>query len=193
MCAGALSVDERNQLLDWHPSQELQSLLNVRSVIADDVAPAPPGNRVKTYADEPYYAFASYKRQDLARIAPIMQLVRDLGVPVWYDIEIPGGSEWDEVIEDRIAKSSFVIAFTSNAAIESKYVRREIKFADAIGLPVLGVLIENVELKHGLKMMMTQYQMLDAHARDFNTRLKQAVQRLFRNDKNGTSGGTWPR
>jgi hypothetical protein len=179
LCASALDADERDALLAWRPSYELAALLRERDADDEPAVAAAPAGGPRTYGGEARYAFASYKREELPLIAPIMQAIRDCGVPVWYDAHIPGGSEWDEVIEERLAQSAFVIAFTSAAAIGSKYVRREIKFADALDRPVLAIVLEDVRLGHGLQMMMTQYQMLDARAADFQPRLRQAVRSLF--------------
>jgi hypothetical protein len=123
--------------------------------------------------------FASYKRQDLPAIASVLNMVRGFGVPVWYDAHIPGGFEWDEVIEERLQKAKGILAFTSAAAIASRYVRREVKYADTLGRPVLGILLEDVKLRYGLEMMMTQYQMLDVRAANFESRLREAVTRIY--------------
>ena len=179
LCGGALSADERDALLGWCPSNELTALLHDSAIEEEAMPPMAAASGPQTYSGEARFAFASYKRQDLPAIAPIMRTIRECGVPVWYDAHIPGGAEWDEVIEDRLAHSTFVIAFTSAAAVASKYVRREIKFADALDRPVLAILLENVRLEHGLQMMMTQYQMLDARTRDFETRLRQTVRGMF--------------
>jgi hypothetical protein len=180
LCAGALSTEERDNLLAWHPSERLQTLLKSAELAQDDTALPPSGIAIDSYRGENRFVFASYKRQDLPLVAPIIQKVCGFGIPVWYDAQIPGGTEWDEVIEDRLTRSALILAFTSNAAVQSKYVRREIKFADAIDRPVLGILLEDVKLAHGLAMMMTQYQMLDARSREFDTHLLHAVRTLFR-------------
>ena len=179
LCAGALSAQERDDLLAWQPSDTLRNLLKSGECAEDDNAlpQAPPP--IEPYHGEKPFVFASYKRQDLPLVAPIIRKVRAFDIPVWYDVEIPGGTEWDEVIEDRLIRSAFVLAFASNAAVQSKYVRREIKFADAIDRPVLGILLEDVKLGHGLAMMMSQYQMLDARRSEFDMRLRQAVEALF--------------
>ena len=52
--------------------------------------------------------------------------------------------------------------FLTETALESKFVRREVKFADAINKPIVTLSLEPVELKYGLQMLLTQYQMLAA-------------------------------
>ncbi|MSO65689.1 MAG: toll/interleukin-1 receptor domain-containing protein, partial [Alphaproteobacteria bacterium] len=124
------------------------------------------------------YLFVSYKREDLDRIAPMLALLREAGQEVWIDQGIPGGSEWDEVLEEKIANCRALVSFLSQATIESKYCRREVKFADAVDKPILGVLLENVSLVHGLRMPLQQYQLLDARSDNFPSKLDAAMRRL---------------
>ncbi len=128
----------------------------------------------KPRSDGPY-VFVSYKHQDIARIAPVLALLEKSGERIWSDEGLTGGVEWDEELENRIANCRLLVAFLSQAAIESKYCRREVKFADAIDRPILGVMIEEVELAHGLRMLMQQYQMLDVRSGSFPARLDEAL------------------
>jgi hypothetical protein len=185
LCGIAVSSTERDRLLSWAPSPRLRSLVTTtRTAAPANTGQEPPlsdsevaGVPRPCDGVEPF-AFVSYKRQDFARIAPILRLVEQSGVPVWYDRGIPGGAEWDEVIEDRVSRARFVMLFASNAAVASKYVRREVKFADALDVPILSVALEDTTLAQGLRMLLTQYQMLDARDRDFAARLRTAIMHL---------------
>jgi TIR domain len=181
LAGAAQTADDRDALLNWQPDERLDRVLSPGDSVTDPLVPSfvpliPPP---QTYNGESRFVFASYKRQDLLTVGNVLKQVRSFGVPVWYDVQIPGGSEWDEVIEERLSNSKALLAFLSAAAIESRYVRREIKFADALGRPVLAILMEDVQLRHGLRMMMAQYQTLDLRAADFHPRLRYAVTRLF--------------
>jgi hypothetical protein len=185
LCGIAVSATERDRLLAWAPSPRLRSLAPAgpRVVPGAEAPECALGESDVAAAPRPYdgvqpFAFVSYKRQDFGRIVPILRLVEGLGMPVWYDRGIPGGAEWDEIIEDRLSRASFVMLFASDAAVASKYVRREVKFADALDRPILSVLLEDAALGHGLHMLLTQYQMLDARAHDFAVQLKGAVAHL---------------
>jgi hypothetical protein len=100
-------------------------------------------------------------------------------VPVWYDRGIPGGAEWDDVIEQQLSRSRVVLVCASQAAIASKYVRREVKFADALDVPILPVLLEDIVPVHGMAMLLAQYQMLDSRAADFPVRLRSSLAHLW--------------
>ena len=183
LCSVATSAAERDELLAWSPSPRLLDMIDTAGG-AQDVAPElPVPLHDGAMLPEPYdgpgaFAFASYKRQDLPRIASIVRMVQEMGVPVWYDRGIPGGAEWDDVIEERLVRAHFVIMFASQAAVDSKYVRREIKFADALDRPVLPILLEDATFAHGMRMLLTQYQMIDSRSQEFSRQLQSALTRL---------------
>ncbi len=123
------------------------------------------------------YIFISYKREDFPRIVSFLDRIVSWGYPIWYDRNIPGGAEWDALIEEKVSHCMAFIVFLSNAAVESKWVRREIKFADSEDRPILGIrLATDVQLKHGLKVVMNQYQMIDATEADFSEELRKAIE-----------------
>jgi hypothetical protein len=69
-----------------------------------------------------------------------------------------------------------VLLFISPSSISSKYVRREAKFADTLGKPIISVILEEANLSHGMRMLLTQYQMLNTAAADFEYQLFRALQ-----------------
>lgn len=132
--------------------------------------PPPPSN-------DKDFIFISYKRDDMPRILPFLHRIVSWGYPIWYDRGIPGGAEWDSLIEEKVLNCKALVVFLSEAAVESKWVRREIKFADSENRPILGIRLDkNVELKHGLKVVMSGYQMIDASNADFSDELRKAIE-----------------
>ncbi len=124
------------------------------------------------------FFFVSYKRDDWARIAPMVVLIGGHGFRVWYDRGIPGGAEWDALIEERVHACRWLLVFLSAAAMQSKHVRREVKFADRLDKPIVTVRLEEVPLGQGLEMLLGQYQMLDAGDADFEARLIRSLEEL---------------
>lgn len=123
------------------------------------------------------YIFISYKRDDLPRIISFMHRIVSWGYHIWYDRGIPGGAEWDELIEEKVSNCKLLLVFLSEAAVESKWVRREIKFADSEDRPIVGIRLDkNIELKHGLKVVMNQYQIINATSVDFSDQLRKAIE-----------------
>jgi hypothetical protein len=121
------------------------------------------------------YIFISYQHGDSDKVLPLIQLLQGWDVPVWYDRNIPGAVEWDAWLEDRLSAASLVLLCLSPGAVGSRYVRREVKYADALGKPVLAVKLEDTELAHGFAMLLTQYQMLDTRTPGFAYDLERAV------------------
>lgn len=187
LCGAALFSKERDQLLAWQPSPHLIELFaaeNKSQIVEISYKESQESNNLdllelpNSYLGENPFAFVSYKRQDLKRIAPIINQLWSNGIYFWYDRNIPGGSEWDEIIEEKISKSRIILLFVSQEAINSKYVRREVKFADALDIPVLPILLEDVKLSHGMNMLLTQYQIIDTRNINFSNKLFQALNLL---------------
>jgi hypothetical protein len=121
------------------------------------------------------FIFVCYKRENMSQIKPILLSLCASGCEVWYDKGIPGALEWDAAIEERIKNCKVFLLFLSQSSVDSKYVRREVKFADFCDKPILSVKLERVTLAHGLYMLLQQYQMLDATASDFASEIRSAL------------------
>jgi len=139
---------------------------------------APPADTIEPYDGDEPYIFVSYKRDDLERITPVLQRINSWGYRVWYDKGIPGGAEWDALIEQKLKGCILMLFFVSRGSVESKYCRREVKYTDQLNKPILSIRMEPVELAHGLEMLLTQYQMVDVGAQDFSGEIKRALQYL---------------
>jgi hypothetical protein len=86
-----------------------------------------------------------------------------LGYRIWYDKGIPGGAEWDALIEERIQRCAVVVLFLSQAAVQSKFVRREVKFADSLDKSIVAIRLDrDIVASNGMAMLLQQYQAIDA-------------------------------
>jgi hypothetical protein len=103
------------------------------------------------------------------------------GLPIWYDRGIYGGEEWDEVLERKIQDAGLILVFLSPAAVDSKYCRREIKFADAINRPLLVVTLEPTALQHGLAFLLQAIQQISARDAEFELLLDRSIRNLLGN------------
>ena len=61
--------------------------------------------------------FISYKREDEARVAPIMEGLRGAGLSVWWDREILGGEAWRRAISEQLESARCVIVVWSEASV----------------------------------------------------------------------------
>ena len=86
--------------------------------------------------------FISYKREDQeehGRVKPLADALRAEGYEVFYDVYVPPGSKWEDVLERKIADARAVIVLWSASSVESDWVKEEAEMAKAAGklIPVM--------------------------------------------------------
>ena len=119
-----------------------------------------PERTVSPYDGVGKYLFLSYVRADEESANSLMDKLVAAGYNMWYDADIPGGAEWDSIIETKIRGASGLILLLSPNAVESKFVRREVKFADRLDKAIVTVELQSAQLKYGLEMLLMQYQVV---------------------------------
>jgi TIR domain len=89
--------------------------------------------------------FISYKREDEARVAPIMKGLRDVGLSVWWDRDIAGGASWRQSIHEQLEAARCVIVVWSETSASplGEFVQDEAGRAKARGV-LLPVRIDRV-------------------------------------------------
>ena len=176
-CTMAATAEELTSLLAWKPSAALSSYVRVAAAPADEAMEARAG---VAHGPTPYgglepFVFVSYKHTDAGVVMPFLSDLQRDGIRFWYDRGIPGASEWMQVLEERIEKCRMLVIFLSQAAVDSKYVRREILMADALNKPILTLTLGTPELRWGLKLLLPQYQMEDVKARGVREMVRGAL------------------
>lgn len=107
--------------------------------------------------DQPYL-FISYCHKDKDVVLPVLRLLQDEGVRVWYDTGIDPGTEWPEVIADHLDQSSVFLAFISQKSLESHNCRKEFNFALMKNMPSLSVILEPMQFTPVMKLQMSSVQ-----------------------------------
>lgn len=87
--------------------------------------------------------FISYSRENREVAERVAHALGELGIDVWWDRDLPGGSAFAEVLEQRLAEARVVIVLWSEASIRSGFVRDESTRALEAG-KLLPVRIEEV-------------------------------------------------
>jgi hypothetical protein len=77
--------------------------------------------------------FVSYQRQDQARVKLVVQKLREAGLAVWWDQDIPPGAPWEGTIEAELHAAKAVIVAWSPAAVASDNVKAEARRARNAG------------------------------------------------------------
>jgi TIR domain len=94
------------------------------------------------------YLFVSYARDDLERVRPLVDAVREelalrsLPVSVWMDIaNLKPGEQWNAAISEALKAAVGFLFFLSPRSISSDWVRREVEIAatasDRLIIPVI--------------------------------------------------------
>lgn len=100
------------------------------------------------------YVFISYSHNDEQSVFEILNDMSNLDINYWYDKELVTGSEWPEILGERIMNCEMVMVMLSNSAVLSRNVRNEITMALNHNKKVLPVLIEDVVLSPGTKLQL---------------------------------------
>jgi formylglycine-generating enzyme required for sulfatase activity len=69
--------------------------------------------------------FFSYKREDRARVEPIVRLLERDGLKVWWDPDLAAGERFDEVIAEEIDAALCVMVAWSVHSVKAPWVRDE--------------------------------------------------------------------
>lgn len=101
------------------------------------------------------FVFVSYARVDGDRVFPVIDALVDRGLDLWVDRKIVGGDEWIAELEARIVACAGVLAFVSPNFGRSRYCRREVQYADALGKSIILVLVKQTELQGGLGFILS--------------------------------------
>jgi hypothetical protein len=85
--------------------------------------------------------FFSYSSADRERVRPIRDALIAQGFEVFWDQQVPAGTDWDTWIRQHLAKSKCAVAFWSAASVSSDNVRHEATVAKQQG-KLISVLLE---------------------------------------------------
>ncbi|GAA4669860.1 toll/interleukin-1 receptor domain-containing protein [Phytohabitans rumicis] len=92
------------------------------------------------------HVFLCYShRRDQAYAQRLASFLTRAGVPVWLDQEIITGHRWDQVIREKIDTCAAVVVVMTPAAEESRWVMREITYAEKADRPILPLLLSGRE------------------------------------------------
>ncbi len=75
--------------------------------------------------------FLSYKRQDEAAVGRLVKALREEGLSVWWDRDIPPDAPWEDTIEREHAAAKALVVCWSKAAVASENVKAEARRAKA--------------------------------------------------------------
>jgi hypothetical protein len=91
--------------------------------------------------------FFSYSRGNLLVVRSVAGELRRLGYRTWLDLEsLRPGERWREAIERAMAASDAMVYCISRLSLESAWTSVELRAARERGLPVVPLLVDDVEI-----------------------------------------------
>lgn len=104
------------------------------------------------YEGREHYVFISYAHKDSDRVLPIICMMHEHGIRVWYDGGIEWGEKWADVVGAHIRNCTYAICFLSPAFLNSKDCLNEIHMAGEENKGPLIAFLEQVQLPPGMQL-----------------------------------------
>jgi len=93
------------------------------------------------------YIFLSYSRKDYDFAMQLKEDLENAGFDVWVDQnKIVGGEVWRKSIADALKNSHTVVWVVSPDSVNSKYVNKELSFADGKDVCIIPVVYRKAEI-----------------------------------------------
>lgn len=129
----------------------------------------------------PLMLFISYSRTDAEVVARLRRALTALGAEIWIDhLRLtPGTPDWEDAIKVGIQKSQWVIYAASPDAMQSDYVKGELRYAQRFKKPIIPFWVAGEHWEDCVPLNMTMTQYIDSRPTLLDkTRLDQAVGQL---------------
>ncbi|MGB1286906.1 MAG: toll/interleukin-1 receptor domain-containing protein, partial [Aggregatilineales bacterium] len=134
--------------------------------------------------------FISYSRKNEAFAERLARDLGDAGLDVWLDLrQIQGGENWRDEIFRGLERSEFLVALLSPAAVESKWVQREILTARDQGKRIYPIMVEDA--RDALRASEELKWLRDTQYIDFEASYEEAFPKLLEALPGGRAIGSY--
>ena len=89
--------------------------------------------------------FVSYSSDDRPTAQAVAADLIVAGLTSWHDERVPGGAAWWDEILDQLESCELLVFVASKRSARSRWCRTEIDYADALGKPILPLLVDDVD------------------------------------------------
>lgn len=110
--------------------------------------------------------FISYARQSADMATSLSNDMKMFDYEVWFDRELSGGQAWWDQILTSIRRCDIFVFLLTPDSLESTACRRECNYADALGKPILPVLVADGVSISRLPPMLSQIHFVDSRQMD---------------------------
>lgn len=105
----------------------------------------------QVYEGKDPYIFISYKHADKNLISPLVKRLYDEGLNIWCDNGLEYGTDYDDIIDHKIANCSLFVIFITKRVIEkasdrNEYMKKELDVANATNKKILPIFLDDVQL-----------------------------------------------
>lgn len=113
-----------------------------------------------------YDVFISYSSKDSQKVNAYADMLRSNGYSVWVDqTDISHGHEFPEEITKAIQECGLLVFFSSKHSNASKWVKREIVYADKQDKTILPICLDDTEYNSSLQLLLSGVEHIDAATR----------------------------
>lgn len=110
--------------------------------------------------------FLSYSRSNGKEAKTLGDSLQNLGITVWQDVSgIPGGAQWRDSLVEALGKSDLLVFLMTEDSLASKWVRRELEFADGKGIPIVPVVMGEIAVPDWFSLQFGGVQQITLPAR----------------------------
>ena len=116
-----------------------------------------------------YDIFISYSSVDHKVVSEYADYLQSKGYEVWIDqLGISHGHEFPEEISRAIQACQILLFFSSKNSNSSKWVKREIVYADKLDKTVLPICLDKTEYNESLQLLLSGVEHIDASNKSFD-------------------------
>jgi hypothetical protein len=94
--------------------------------------------------------FISYASDDRPRVEPLAKALADAGWIVWWDLQIPVGRRYDEVIAKALDQAKSIVVIWSEESVTSDWVLEEASVGSENGI-LVPAMIDPVQIPMGFR------------------------------------------
>ena len=112
-----------------------------------------------------YDVFISYNIQSLNIVKEIVHVFDNEGISCWYGASFDehAGEDYDDIIAEKILESRLLIVVLTDAALESDWVKTEVKFAFDQKKLVIPFVVAELHVENGITFLLNGDQWIDAY------------------------------
>ncbi|MBO4822721.1 MAG: toll/interleukin-1 receptor domain-containing protein [Prevotella sp.] len=140
-----------------------------------------------------YSIFISYSRKDKEIVAPYAEFLRSHGYSVWIDLEdLPAGHAFPEEIVNAIKECKILLFFSSTHSNGSKWVKREVVYADQQDKLILPIRLDDSEYHSSLQLLLSGVEHIDTLRKKPNVVMNELLSSLEKEIGLNTDGELCP-